>query len=60
MRNESEKSVILAPFNSSLSNFDENDWKGMSGTLIIERLFDPEAPLEDKREILRFAARCRD
>ena len=26
LRNESEKSVILAPFNSSLSDFNEEDW----------------------------------
>ena len=60
LRNESEKSVILAPFNSSLSNYDENDYKDMKCSLIIHRLFDKEAPLEEKRDLIRFAARCRD
>lgn len=60
MRNESEKSVILAPFNSSISDFNEDDWKGMEAGLIIHRLFDKDAPLEKKRDMIRFAARCRD
>ena len=60
LRNESEKSVILAPFNSSISDFNEEEYKGMKGTLIIYRLFDKETALEDKRELIRFAARCRD
>ena len=60
LRNESEKSVILAPFNSSLSNFDEEDYKGMSAENIIGKLFDDDTPLEDKRDMIRFAARCRD
>lgn len=45
MRNESEKSVILAPFNSSISDFDEEEYKGMEASLIIHRLFDDAAPL---------------
>ena len=32
----------------------------MAGELIIERLFDGEPALEDKRDLIRFAARCRD
>lgn len=32
----------------------------MKGSLIIHRLFDKETALEDKREMIRFAARCRD
>ena len=60
MRNESEKSVILAPFNSSISDFNEDEYKGMEASLIIHRLFDKETPLEDKKEMVRFAARCRD
>jgi serine/threonine protein kinase len=60
LRNESEKSVILAPFNSSLSDFNEDEWAGMDAGLIIHRLFDDAAPLEDKKEMVRFAARCRD
>lgn len=39
LRNESEKSVILAPFNSSLSDFNEEEWVGMDAGLIIHRLF---------------------
>lgn len=60
LRNESEKSVILAPFNSSLSDFNEDEWAGMDAGLIIHRLFDDAAPLEDKKDMIRFAARCRD
>lgn len=45
LRNESEKSVILAPFNSSISDFNEDEWKGMDASLIIHRLFDDAAPL---------------
>lgn len=59
-KNESEKSVILAPFNSSISDFDEEEWKGMEADLIIHRLFDDAAPLQDKKASIRFAARCRD
>lgn len=40
LRNESEKSVILAPFNSSYSDFDEDAFKGMEASLIIHRHFD--------------------
>jgi len=60
LRNESEKSVILAPFNSSYSNFDEEEFKGMEASLIIHRHFDDQAALEDKKQMIRFAARCRD
>ena len=60
LRNESEKSVILAPFNSSISDFNEDDYKGMSAENIIGKLFDDDTPLEDKRDLIRFAARCRD
>lgn len=45
LRNESEKSVILAPFNSSISDFDEEQYKGMEASLIIHRLFEDAAPL---------------
>jgi hypothetical protein len=60
LRNESEKSVILAPFNSSMSDFNEDEWAGMDASLIIHRLYDDIAPLQDKKASLRFAARCRD
>ena len=60
LRNESEKSVILAPFNSSISDFNEDDYKGMEASLIIHRLFDDAAPLQEKKGSIRFAARCRD
>jgi serine/threonine protein kinase len=49
LRNESEKSVILAPFNSSYSDFDEEEFKGMEASLIIHRHFADQAPLEDKK-----------
>ena len=32
----------------------------MEASLIIHRLFDDAAPLEDKKDLIRFAARCRD
>lgn len=48
LRNASEKSVILAPFNSSFS--DDQDFR---------KLF-KQAPLIDKKTIIKFAARCRD
>jgi hypothetical protein len=32
----------------------------MEASLIIHRHFDDQAPLEDKKEMIRFAARCRD
>jgi len=60
LRNESEKSVILAPFNSSLSDFREEEYEGMEAGLIIHRLFEDAAPLQDKKTTVRFAARCRD
>jgi hypothetical protein len=60
VRNVSEKSLILAPFNSSRSNFDEEEYKGMRAEKIIKRLLDASTKLLDKRGILRFAARCRD
>ena len=49
LRNASEKSVILAPFNSSVS-----DDRSFVADLIIQ------APMIDKKSIVRFAARCRD
>ena len=49
MRNASSKSVILAPFNSTMS-----DLSGFFRTVM------KMAKMEDKRNILKFAARCRD
>lgn len=43
LRNESEKSVMLAPFNSSISDFDEEEYKGMEASLIVQRLFEDVA-----------------
>jgi len=43
-----------------LSDFNEDEWAGMDAGLIIHRLFDDAALLEDKKEMVRFAARCRD
>ena len=60
LRNESEKSVILAPFNSSLSDYNEEEYQGIETSLIIHRLFKDAASLEEKKDMIRFAARCRD
>lgn len=49
LRNMSSKSVILAPFNSTLSDF-----SGFFRSML------QIAKMEDKREVLKFAARCRD
>lgn len=49
LRNASEKSVILAPFNSTMSDLQ----KFLDTVLKL-------APMEDKKEVLKFAARCRD
>ena len=37
--------MIQASFNSSISDFDEEEFKGMEASLIIHRLFDDAAPL---------------
>lgn len=49
LRNESEKSQILAPFNSTLS--DVESFLGEIRTL---------APMREKKEVMKFDARCRD
>ena len=49
LRNASSKSVILAPFNSSVS--DDRSF---------EKTFRKQAPLIEKKLMIRFAARCRD
>jgi len=49
LRNASEKSLILAPFNSTMSDLD----KFFKSILKM-------APMEPKKDILKFAARCRD
>lgn len=49
LRNASSKSVILAPFNSSMS-----DLSGFFKTVM------KMAPMEEKRDMIKFAARCRD
>jgi len=49
LRNASEKSLILAPFNSTMSDLD----KFFKSILSM-------APMEPKKDILKFAARCRD
>jgi len=49
LRNASSKSVILAPFNSTMSDL-ETFMKS------ILRM----APMEEKKEVFKFAARCRD
>ena len=49
MRNVSEKSLILAPFNSTMSDVDAFFKSALA-----------MAPMEPKKEVLKFAARCRD
>ena len=49
LRNASEKSLILAPFNSTMSDVDQFFKEALS-----------MAPMEDKKDVLKFAARCRD
>ena len=49
LRNASEKSLILAPFNSTMSDVDA-----------FFRSILSMAEMEDKKEVLKFAARCRD
>jgi len=49
LRNASSKSIILAPFNSTMSDL-ETFMKS------ILRM----APMEEKKEVFKFAARCRD
>jgi uridine kinase len=49
LRNASSKSVILAPFNSSVSDDRE-----------FERVNKKQAPIVEKKSLIKFAARCRD
>lgn len=49
LRNASEKSLILAPFNSTMSDVDK----------FLRTILDM-APMENKKGVLKFAARCRD
>jgi hypothetical protein len=49
LRNASSKSVILAPFNSSVSDDRE-----------FETINKRQAPLVEKKALIKFAARCRD
>jgi len=49
LRNASTKSVILAPFNSSVS--DDREFEDINRK---------QAPLVDKKALIKFAARCRD
>ena len=49
LRNASSKSVILAPFNSTMS-----DLSAFWRTVL------KMAQMEDKRDMIKFAARCRD
>lgn len=49
LRNASEKSLILAPFNSTMSDVDQ-----------FFKSILKMAPMEPKKEIFKFAARCRD
>ena len=49
LRNASTKSVILAPFNSSVS--DDREFEDINRK---------QAPMVDKKSLIKFAARCRD
>ncbi len=49
LRNASTKSVILAPFNSSVSDDRE-----------FEEVNKKQAPMVEKKALIKFAARCRD
>ena len=49
MRNASEKSLILAPFNSTMSDVEA----------FLKSILDM-APMEKKKDVFKFAARCRD
>lgn len=49
LRNASTKSVILAPFNSSVS--DDREFEDVNRK---------QAPMVDKKSLIKFAARCRD
>lgn len=49
LRNASSKSVILAPFNSSVSDDRE-----------FEEVNRKQAPMVEKKALIKFAARCRD
>lgn len=49
LRNASTKSVILAPFNSSVS--DDREFEDVNKK---------QAPMVDKKSLIKFAARCRD
>ena len=49
LRNASEKSLILAPFNSTMSDVEK----------FLRTILDM-APMEEKKDVLKFAARCRD
>jgi len=49
LRNASEKSIILAPFNSTMSDVQ----KFLKSVLKL-------APMEEKKDVFKFAARCRD
>jgi len=49
LRNASTKSLILAPFNSTMSDVEEFFKHALA-----------MAPMEPKKEVMKFAARCRD
>lgn len=50
MRNESEKSLILAPFNSTISDVDK----------FFKEIFSLAPMMPNKKEVMKFEARCRD
>jgi hypothetical protein len=54
-KNNSEKSIIFAPFNSSFSQYDENDPEAFDWPTEVTELLQPK-----NSKILRFNKKCRD
>jgi hypothetical protein len=54
-KNNSEKSIIFAPFNSSFSQYDENDPEAFDWPSEVKELLEPK-----NSKILRFNKKCRD
>jgi hypothetical protein len=53
LKNASTKSIILAPFNSTISDFDENDDKPHEWPVELKSMI-------IKKKIIKFAPKCRD
>ena len=55
LKNSSSKSIIFAPFNSSVSDFDEDHPENFKWSDDVVELLEPK-----KSKIIRFAKKCRD